>query len=78
MRYIHGKDCSMTLLRDGVYTVLPYTLETLRCVNRRIPLSETMGKKKRAVFQENGKAIRGWFITLISRKQLIVSHWRIS
>ncbi len=34
----------MTLLRDGVYTVLPYTAETLRCVNRRIPPSETLGK----------------------------------
>lgn len=60
----------MTLLRDGVYTVLPYTLETLRCVNMRIPLSETVGKKKRAVFQDNGKAIRGCFITLITMSNM--------
>lgn len=56
----------MTLLHDGVYTVLPYTAETLHSTNKRIALAETVGTKKREVFQEVGSAISGCFVTLIT------------
>ena len=70
MRYVHGKDTSMTLLRNGTYTVLPYTTDTLRSENRRVPLSETVGRKKRAVFQETGNTITGCFVTLITMSNM--------
>lgn len=56
----------MTLLKDDVYTVLPYTTETLHSTNKRIALAETVGTKKREVFQEVGSAISGCFVTLIT------------
>ncbi len=70
MRYVHGKDTGMTLLRGGTYTALPYTAETLRVINRRVPLAETVGRKKRAVFQETGKTVTGCFVTLITMSDI--------
>ena len=56
----------MTLLRDGTYTVLPYTTETLRSTRKRARLAETVGRKQRAVFQETGSVVTGCFVTLIT------------
>ena len=63
---IRGKDCTLTLLRDGVYTGLPYLYETMREAPRTYQLAECVGSTKRNTTIETTPTAAGCFATFIT------------
>ena len=67
---VQGRDCTLTLAKDGEYYPLPYSEETVRTASKGYALPGVIGLRSREKLVENGKAITGCVVTrlIISRK----------
>lgn len=71
MNYVYGRQCSVSLFKDDIYTALPYSQETIRTKKKTYPLEETVGDKRRIVELAYGSSIEGCIITRVSRNTII-------
>lgn len=60
---IQGRDCTLTVSRDGELTPLPYSEETVRLTSKGYVLPECIGKRNREKAVITHKEIEGCFIT---------------
>lgn len=60
---IQGRDCTLTVSRDGELTPLPYSEETVRLTSKGYVLPECIGKRNREKTVITHKEIEGCFIT---------------
>jgi len=60
---IHGRDCTLTVSRDGYFIPLPYSEETVRKTSKGYRLPGVIGGRIRERRIETGKSIQGCFVT---------------
>ena len=60
---IQGRDCTLTVARDGTFIPLPYSEETVRQTSKGYSLPCVIGKRNRDKFILSKKAVTGCFVT---------------
>ena len=60
---VQGRDCTLTVARDGELIPLPYSEETVRQTSKGYSLPGCIGERNRELTVVTGKIIEGCFIT---------------
>lgn len=60
---IQGRDCTLTVLKDGEFVPLPYSEETVRVTSKGYAMPSCIGRRSRELCIETGKLIQGCFVT---------------
>ena len=60
---VQGRDCTLTLAKDGYYYPLPYSEETVRQRSKGYFLPSVIGKRNRQKYVEIKRVIEGCFVT---------------
>ena len=68
---IHGRDCTLTVARDGELIPLPYSEETVRQTSKGYSLPATIGKRNRDKTIVTKKIIEGCFTTRLERSNIV-------
>ena len=68
---VQGRDCTLTLAKDGEYYPLPYSEETVRTASKGYALPGVIGLRSREKLVENGKAITGCVVTRLEYNNIL-------
>ena len=68
---IHGRDCTLTVARDGDLIPLPYSEETVRQTSKGYSLPASIGKRNRDKTIVTKKIIEGCFTTRLERSNIV-------
>ena len=68
---IHGKDCTLTVARDGELIPLPYSEETVRQTSKGYSLPASIGKRNREKSIVTRKIIEGCFTTRLEQSNIV-------
>ena len=60
---IQGRDCTLTVAKDGDFIPLPYSEETVRQTSKGYGLPGVIGRRMKECRIETGKMIQGCFVT---------------
>ena len=60
---IQGKDCTLTVAKDGELIPLPYSEETIRLASKGYVLPGVIGERNREKHVVTGETIQGCFVT---------------
>ena len=60
---VQGRDCTLTIAKDGEYYPLPYSEETVRQRSKGYFLPAVIGKRNREKFVATSLVIEGCFVT---------------
>ena len=60
---IQGRDCTLTVARDGVFYPLPYSEETVRETSKGYSLPCVIGRRNRDKYIQTGRLIQGCFVS---------------
>ena len=68
---VQGRDCTLTIAKDGEYYPLPYSEETVRTVSKGYALPGCIGKRNREKIVETGKSISGCVVTRLEYNNIL-------
>ena len=68
---VQGRDCTLTIAKDGEYYPLPYSEETVRTASKGYALPGVIGLRSREKLVENGKAITGCVVTRLEYNNIL-------
>ncbi len=68
---VQGRDCTLTIAKDGEYYPLPYSEETVRTASKGYALPGVIGLRNREKLVENGKAITGCVVTRLEYNNIL-------
>ena len=68
---VQGRDCTLTIAKDGEYYPLPYSEETVRTASKGYALPGVIGLRSREKLVETGKAITGCVVTRLEYNNIL-------
>ncbi|SEQ77340.1 hypothetical protein SAMN04487977_11083 [Treponema bryantii] len=68
---IQGKDCTLTVARDGEFIPIPYSEETVRQTSKGYSLPSCIGQRNRDKTIVTGKKIEGCFTTRLEHSNIM-------
>ena len=68
---VQGRDCTLTIAKDGEYYPLPYSEETVRTASKGYALPGVIGLRNRKKLVETGKAITGCVVTRLEYNNIL-------
>lgn len=68
---VQGRDCTLTVAKDGYYYPLPYSEETVRQASKGYALPGVIGIRNREKLVETGKAITGCVVTRLEYNNIL-------
>lgn len=68
---IQGRDCTLTLAKDGYYYPLPYSEESVRQRSKGYFLPAVIGKRNREKFVVTRQIIEGCFVTRLDHSCIL-------
>ena len=68
---VQGRDCTLTIAKDGEYYPLPYSEETVRQASKGYALPGVIGIRNREKIVETGKSICGCVVTRLEYNNIL-------
>ena len=68
---VQGRDCTLTIAKDGEFYPLPYSEETVRTVSKGYVLPGCIGRRNREKIVETGKSICGCVVTRLEYNNIL-------
>lgn len=68
---VQGRDCTLTIAKDGEFYPLPYSEETVRTVSKGYALPGCIGRRNREKIVETGKSICGCVVTRLEYNNIL-------
>ena len=68
---VQGRDCTLTIAKDGEYYPLPYSEETVRTASKGYALPGVIGLRNREKLVETGKSICGCVVTRLEYNNIL-------
>ncbi len=68
---IQGRDCTLTVAKDGYYYPLPYSEETVRQASKGYALPGVIGIRNREKLVVTGKAVTGCVVTRLEYNNIL-------
>ena len=68
---VQGRDCTLTIAKDGEYYPLPYSEETVRTASKGYALPGVIGLRNREKIVETGKSICGCVVTRLEYNNIL-------
>ena len=68
---VQGRDCTLTIAKDGEYYPLPYSEETVRTASKGYALPGVIGLRNREKIVETGKCICGCVVTRLEYNNIL-------